>query len=222
MKVAAIIVCAGRGKRLGAGTDKAVVTLGGRPLFYHAVTLFQSAREIKEIVVVLRKKNFALAKRLFGPASRMRLVEGGRERQDSVRFGLRALSADVTHVLIHDGARPFASKRLITRVVKALKKAPAVICAVKAKDTVKTVSRGFVEKTLDRNRLCCVQTPQGFEKNLIIRAYGSEATRKVFDDAQILEKLKIPVKVIEGETTNFKITYPEEVRLAHGIITGKF
>ncbi|MDD4954426.1 MAG: IspD/TarI family cytidylyltransferase [Candidatus Omnitrophica bacterium] len=168
LKIGAVIVCAGKGKRLGA--DKAAIKLCGAPLFYHTYKLFKGIKEIKQIIIVLRPQNFRLAKTLIKD-KRVFLVEGGSRRQDSVFAGLLKLDKSMSHVLIHDGARPFTPRAVIQNVIKNTGKYPAVICAVKPRDTVKEAGGSFVKGTLDRNNIAMIQTPQAFRKDLIIKAY---------------------------------------------------
>ena len=210
-KVGAVIVCAGKGKRL-KGIDKSILSLGGKPLFFHAVNLFARLKEIKEIVLVIRKKHFLLAKRII-KSKKVRLAQGGVRRRDSVHNGITALSKDISHVLIHDGARPFLSREVAERIIKELKKYPAVICGVPAKDTLKKVSAGFVKETLRRSDVYYIQTPQGFKKEDILAAY-KRVKRDVTDDAQLFESVGKKVKIVEGSSLNIKITYPEDLVLA--------
>ncbi|MFA5007968.1 MAG: 2-C-methyl-D-erythritol 4-phosphate cytidylyltransferase [Candidatus Omnitrophota bacterium] len=215
LNIGAVIVCAGKGKRLGA--DKAAIELHGEPLFYHTYKLFKGIKEIKQIIVVLRTQNFKLAQR-FIRDKRVSLVAGGSRRQDSVFAGLLKLDKSVSHVLIHDGARPFTPKSVIRNVIKDIKKYPAVICAVKPRDTLKTISGGFVKNTLDRKSIVMVQTPQAFRKELILRAYKKFNRKNTFDDAQLFEFMKKKVKIVEGSYLNMKITYPQDVVLAKAIL----
>jgi len=220
--VGIVIVCAGKGKRLGR-IDKASLGLNGKPLFWHALKVFCTIATVREIVLVLQKQHFAKVEKLIRSTfpsglfrnKRIIVTAGGRERSDSVHNGLHALSDDVDCVLIHDGARPFVSRKLILRIIQALRSAPAVICAVTSRDTLKRVRSGFVAETLDRSDIVLVQTPQGFKKDVIFDAYRRRArSRRAFDDAQLLEHRGVRVKVIEGEIGNFKITYPEDITLA--------
>ena len=210
-KVGAVIVCAGKGKRL-KGIDKSILSLGGKPLFFHAVNLFARLKEIKEVVLVIRKKHFLLAKRIL-KSKKVRLVQGGVRRRDSVYNGITALSKDISHVLIHDGARPFLSGEVAKRIIKELKKYPAVICGIPAKDTLKKISAGLVKETLKRSDVYYIQTPQGFKKEDILAAY-KRVKRDVTDDAQLFESVGKKVKIVEGSSLNIKITYPEDVVLA--------
>lgn len=220
MNAAAVIVCAGYGRRLGK-VDKAVLNLSGNPLFYHTVETFAGIKEIKEIVLVLRKKHINLARELLSgkySIKKVRVVEGGERRQDSVYNGLMAVSAAVENVLIHDGARPFISRRIIKRILSKLKKSQAVICGISVPDTVKIVEKGVVKKTLKRDSLFLIQTPQGFRRKLIIKAYKQFSGKHVSDDSCVLEHIGKKVEVIDGDRFNIKITYPQDIALAQAII----
>jgi len=213
-KVGVIIVSAGRGKRLAKG-DKAVFKLGNEPLFCKSLNTFSTIGEVGEIVLVLRKSNFALAKKYTKDRNKnIRIVEGGERRTDSVSKGLAALSEDIEYVLIHDGARPFVTKKTILSMLGELKKHSAVICGLKCPDTLKLVKKGVARKTLDREDVYLIQTPQGFKKEIIISAYKKLNKRKLTDDAQMLEIIGKKVKVIPGDLLNFKITYPQDLKLA--------
>jgi 2-C-methyl-D-erythritol 4-phosphate cytidylyltransferase/2-C-methyl-D-erythritol 2,4-cyclodiphosphate synthase len=220
MTIGLIIVCAGVGKRLGKA-DKAVILVGEKPLFYHAVKAFENISGIKKIALVLRKANFSLANK-FIIDKRVVLVEGGKERQDSVLNGIRALGESVSHVLIHDGARPFISSAVISRVIKALAKNDAVICAVPAQDALKRVAGEKVNATLRRENIVCVQTPQGFSRELLAKAYAQFKGQSAVDDALLVEQLGEKVKVVAGDFNNFKITYPQDIKRAQALFQGKY
>ncbi len=209
MKIGVVLVCAGIGKRFGKA-DKAVAKLSAKPLFLHALKTFLTIKAVSQVVLVMRRKNFGVANR-YARDKRIILVQGGKERQDSVQNGLLALDKKITHVLIHDGARPFIDKATILRVINALKNNSAVICAVPARDTIKAVKGDVVKSTLDRNQLVCVQTPQGFKKDLIINGY-KKLRRKVFDDAQVVELTGKKVKVVKGSGNNIKVTYAKDLK----------
>ncbi len=218
-KVGVVIVSAGKGKRLIKG-DKATLRLSGKPLFCKALSTFKSIKGIREIVLVLRKENFPLAKKHV-KSKNITLVKGGVKRADSVFEGLSALSKDIEYVLIHDAARPFVTKKTILDILKELKKYPAVICGLRCPDTLKLVRKSLVEKTLNREGVYLIQTPQGFRRKVILQAYGKFRKRNLTppkagltDDAQMLEIIGKKVKVIDGELLNFKITYPQDLKLA--------
>ena len=211
MRLAAIIVCAGKSKRFKK--DKLLIEIKNKPLFYHTFKTFYQIKLISQIVLVLNKEKINLAKKLIFPVFKncnIKIIEGGRERKDSVYNGLISLDKDITHVLIHDGARPFISKNLILNIINNLKKYQAVICGIKSRDTIKIVENSFVKKTLNRDDIYLIQTPQGFKKDLLLDAYKRFKEKRVFDDAQLLEFSKKKIKVIDGDILNIKITYPED------------
>ena len=214
--VGVLIVCAGRGRRLG-GIDKAVLKLKQKPLFYHSFRVFREIKEIKQIVIVLRRNNLNLAKKIIRD-KKVLFAEGGRERKDSVFNGLSLLSKEIDYVLIHDGARPFISKRMILNILRKLKKYPAVICAIRAADTLKLTEKGYIRKTLDRQNIFLAQTPQGFRRDLITKGYKKFKNKKLTDDAQFLELMGKKVKIIDGSRNNIKITYPEDILLAKALL----
>ncbi|MCK9614725.1 MAG: 2-C-methyl-D-erythritol 4-phosphate cytidylyltransferase [Candidatus Omnitrophica bacterium] len=216
--VGAVIVCAGKGKRLGA--DKAAIKLEGKPLFYHTYKLFKDIKAIKQIVIVLRKKNFTLAQKLIKD-KRVSLAEGGVRRQDSVFAGLSRLDKNIGYVLIHDGARPFTPRAVIVEMLKNVKKYPAVICAVKSRDTLKGIRGNFVKNTLNRNDIAMVQTPQAFKKSLLLDAYQKFNHRNTFDDAELFEFMKKKVRIVNGSHRNIKITYPQDMVLAKALLKTK-
>ena len=222
LSVGIIIVCAGRGRRL-QNQAKAFLRVAGKPVLYYSLKAFLAREEVREIVLVLRKEHFgqaqAVARTLKAPRTRIVCVEGGKERQDSVYHGLKALDPQLEYVLVHDGARPFVSQEVIGRVVGALEKYPAVVCGLRARDTLKTVNpRDEVVATVDRKNFVAVQTPQGFRRNILMKAYRDYTGGVFFDDAQVVESCGTRVRVVEGDIRNFKITYPDDVALAQMII----
>ncbi len=222
MNVGVVIVCAGKGRRLKV-PDKPLLKLSGKPLFYHTCSAFRGIAAIKQIVLVLQRNHLVLARRMLGKnfnlAWGVKFIEGGKERLDSVRNGLGGLDERVDYVLIHDGARPFVSRALIHRMLKALKQYPAVICGVPVVDTLKKFGEdSLIKYTLDRRSTVAVQTPQGFRKDLIQKAYEVFSRSSAFDDAEVVEALGTRPKVIAGERSNFKITYPEDIVRAKATI----
>lgn len=219
-----VLVAAGRGERLGGDVPKALRELGGRPLFAYALAAAAHSGAVAHVVLIADPEAGWAATRGLPETSRERLravVRGGPLRRDSVCEGLHAVRAAVGAspsnpdpvVLVHDAARPFAPPELFARMAEACARGPAV--AVRAvPDTVKEVDGGVVRKTLDRARLALAQTPQGARLSLLERAHevmpGIDAT----DDAALLEALGAPVTAVPGSETNFKITSPEDLRLA--------
>ncbi len=152
----------------------------------------------------------------------MKIVIGGRLRQDSVRNGLEAIEGPCDVVIIHDGARPFVSPTFIEKGIYLMEMFDAIIPALPVKDTIKVISKeGFVVKTLERDSLWHVQTPQTFKYELIAKAYKEGMAKKLFgyDDATFLEMMGKKVKVIEGSPYNIKITTPEDLIIAKGMLS---
>lgn len=211
-KAAVVIVCAGKGIRLG-GRDKASLKLEGKPLFVKSVKTFAGFVQIKQIVLVLQKKIFPLAKKTI-KNKKVLITQGGKKRKDSVLCGLKVLGEDIEVVLIHDGARPFISKQTINKVLKALDTHEAVVCGARAADTVKLLRGSLIDKTLKREDIFLAHTPQGFKKDLILKAYKRFGKKNLTDDSQFIELLGKKVKVIEEDSLNLKITYPKDLKLA--------
>ncbi len=214
MKVAAVIVGAGFGKRIGKA--KAAILLEGKPLFYYSLKTFLNCKAIGQVILVLQKKHFKIAKN-FIDNKKVTLTAGGQTRKQSVINGLEKVREGIDFILIHDCARPFLKKQLILKVIKELKNYPAVIPGIKVKDTLKQVQKGLVKKTLNRENILSIQTPQGFRKNLLKSEYKKHKHLKITDSAKIFEKAGHPVKIVEGDRLNFKITYKEDIFLAKRI-----
>lgn len=188
MNLAAVVLAAGRGARFGG--EKHAIRLAGKPLWQWSVELFSGLGIPVTLVGSI-------------PGG----IPGGERRRDSVFAGLNALAPNVTHVLIHDAARPLASQSLVERVVGALEDgAKAVIPAVPVTDTIKRVADGSVVGTVDRSELWWVQTPQGFELRVLREAHALHDD-DVSDDASLVEALGVTVRVVEGDQENRKITY---------------
>jgi 2-C-methyl-D-erythritol 4-phosphate cytidylyltransferase len=219
-----IIVAGGLGRRLGAQASKAFVPLGGQPLVIHALRTFARVRAVAGLVVVVpageedRLRQICLS---TPGVERVRaIVPGGARRQDSVRAGLDALSDRAELVLVHDAARPFVSVELIERVLTAAEETGAAVPGLPVADTLKQVNEAQrVERTLDRRNLVAVQTPQGFRIEVLRRAYAHAWEKGIgaTDDAGLVEQLDLPVAVVPGEAGNFKVTTPQDYRLAQAL-----
>lgn len=226
MRTLAIILAGGTGKRMGASTNKQFLLLDNKPLVVHTLQVFEECRAIDGIYLVVNQKDLTVIQDEILETYRfnklMKLVIGGRLRQDSVRNGLDAIESPCDIVVIHDGARPFVAPAFIEKGIHLMDMFDAVIPALPVKDTVKVVSKdGFVVKTLERDSLWHVQTPQTFKHDLIAKAYREGTAKKLigYDDATFLEFLGKKVKVIEGSPYNIKITTPEDLVIARGILS---
>jgi 2-C-methyl-D-erythritol 4-phosphate cytidylyltransferase len=227
VKTVAIVPAAGAGVRMGAGVAKQFMDLEGRPLL--AVTLghFERCAAVESIVLVVPPDRVVYCRdemvRKYGLNKVNHVVEGGKRRQDSVRLGLEATQGRYELVLIHDGARPFVGTELINRVIDAASQHRAVVPALPVKETVKEVEDdGRVAGTPERKRFWLVQTPQAFRYEDIFRAHCralKEDWEELTDDALLMEKLGIPVTVVEGREENIKITTPYDLELARFIMS---
>ncbi len=212
---AVILVAAGRSNRMGRSGDKVWKAVAGRPILFYSILAFLKAG-LRDLVVVVRPGQRGLAtRRLKAVTSRARLtvVEGGKERQDSVWNGATASAAEF--VLVHDVARPAVSVRVIRAVWEGSVRHGACIPVVPANDTLKRISRNRVVSTVDREGIFCVQTPQGFRRSILLEALTTARTRgwRGTDCAGLVEKLGRPVIAVVGDQTNLKVTRPEDLRI---------
>ncbi|MDD4899489.1 MAG: 2-C-methyl-D-erythritol 4-phosphate cytidylyltransferase [Candidatus Omnitrophica bacterium] len=220
--VAAIVVAAGKGTRFNSKIPKPLVKLEGQAVIMHSLAVLSRHPDIKEIIVVVNPSNRGgILKSIEKSAVKKikALVLGGARRQDSVAYGLRAVSQDASHVLIHDAARPLIEANKISAAINAAKKSGGAVLGVPVKDTIKAVDKkNFVKKNIDRSNLWAIQTPQVFKKELIFRAYKKFTKATVTDDASLVEKLGKNVSVVFGSYDNIKITTPEDLLIAQAII----
>jgi len=221
MTVAAIIVAAGRGVRMGADRPKAFLHLRGLTLLERSVGAFVSHPRLDRVVAVVPDPGEA-ARVIGAAAAGIVLAQGGPTRQDSVHAGLRSLATLADEIiLVHDAARPLVSREIIDAVIAAADAHGAAVPALPPADTIKQVAAdGAIETTLPRDRLRLAQTPQGFRGPVLREAYA-RAARDGFvgtDDAQLVERLGHRVRVVEGSTRNIKITTPLDLALAEAIL----
>lgn len=235
-RTAAIILAAGSGSRMQSNRPKQYMELGGKPILYYSLKAFEES-SIDEIVLVVGENEEEycrveiVEKYQFHKVNQ--IIAGGKERYHSVYNGLKACSAFVSYVLIHDGARPFITIETIEEIRKQLLLHKACVVGVPVKDTIKIVDEyGIIEKTPDRDKLWSVQTPQAFLFVLIKNAYdiimneieedkdnSHSDNRKITDDAMILEYAhKTSVKMIKGDYKNIKITTPEDILIGEAFL----
>ncbi|NBP85582.1 MAG: 2-C-methyl-D-erythritol 4-phosphate cytidylyltransferase [Mycobacteriaceae bacterium] len=214
--IVAVVPAAGCGERLGAGVPKAFVALSGRTMLDYAVDGLLDSGVVARVVVATPADRVASTASVLG--ERATVVAGGAERSDSVRLALAAVG-EPEFVLVHDAARPLTPVALIQRVVAALRAGlRAVVPVLPVADTVKAVdANGVVLGTPDRAGLRAVQTPQGFETALLMRAY-QQAGGAATDDAALVESLGVPVHTVAGDALAFKITTPLDLRLAEAVL----
>lgn len=219
----AIIVAAGKSERMGAGTDKAFLSLVNKPVVAWSLLAFERCTEIDKIVLVVRKDQLLACKavvQMFGISKMHKIVAGGSKRQDSVLAGIEACDLDTRHVVIHDGARPLITSDVIAEVVKAAKRSGAATVGKRMTDTVKLVEKGTtVAKTLEREKLWAVQTPQAFSIKILRNAYRNLPDGTVVtDDCQAVELTGEQVKIVESNKPNMKITTVEDLQVAGALL----
>jgi 2-C-methyl-D-erythritol 4-phosphate cytidylyltransferase len=217
MSTVAVVPAAGSGERLAAGAPKAFVNLTGRPMLEYALRGLRDSGVVDDIVVAVPPNRTDQAKLVFGGDAV--IVAGGADRTESVRLALAAVG-DAEFVLVHDAARALTPPSLIARVVAALQSGhAAVVPALPVNDTIKAVdANGVVLSTPERAGLRAVQTPQGFQTELLRRAYERAGAGGFTDDASMVEMIGIQVQVVEGDPLAFKITTPTDLLLAEALL----
>jgi 2-C-methyl-D-erythritol 4-phosphate cytidylyltransferase len=227
MKVAAIIPAAGLGQRMKHDTPKPYLMLAGKPILAHTLEVFEAAREVREVMVVVHPADLESCQEQviapYGFKKVLRLVPGGKERQDSVYNALKVLRTeeDLEVILVHDGVRPFITAGHIRRVIQTARKHGGAVLGWPAQDTLKKVSaKGEVIKTLDRRDVWQIQTPQAFQAPLLWRAFVEAYGRNFYgtDEASLVEELDETVVVVQGSPFNLKITTPEDLQMAEAIL----
>lgn len=226
-KTAAIVLAAGRGKRMNSKVAKQYIMLGDKPVLYYSLRTLENSF-VDEIVLVTSPGEEEYCKTeikdKYGFNKITQIVAGGKERYHSVHKGLCALE-NVEYVFIHDGARPFLTEEILKRALESVKEDNACVVAVPVTDTIKVVDdSGYVASTPDRAHLWSMQTPQTFKYSLIRKAYDILIEKEdsyiekgihITDDAMVAEAvLNVPVKIVEGSYDNMKITTPDDLAKA--------
>jgi len=209
-----VLAAAGSGSRFGSDIPKQFLSLEGKALYLHALECFSPFFD-SAVIVLPEGWEEEVESQVQSLSYRDKLIleMGGPRRQDSVYQGLKRLGENIEMVLVHDAARPFTSSELISSVIEQTRQYQACIPVVPVRDTLKEVSDGRIARTLDREGLSLVQTPQGFEINLLKRAF-QQAIQDGFygtDEATLVERLGSPVHVVAGERSNLKVTCKEDL-----------
>lgn len=222
----ALIPAAGRGRRFGRGSNKVLAEVAGRPIIAHTLAVFQSSPLIDDVTLVCGEEDVDACE---GIVRRFRLdkvaaiVEGGVERQESVWNGLLRVGPQAEIIVIHDGARPLVTEQMIAESASAAAAYGAAIAAAPIGDTVKVSDeRAFVRETLPRDELFAVQTPQAFRRKIILDAHERARTDgfTATDDAALVERLGLPVKIIAGSPENVKVTEPRDLEYVSARLSG--
>jgi 2-C-methyl-D-erythritol 4-phosphate cytidylyltransferase len=225
MKTVAVIPSAGKGERMKKEVGKPYLLLADKPILAHTLSAFEQSPLVNEVIVTVSPEEVEYCRREVIDASHCKKVShvlpGGRERQDSIWEGLKRVPSDCEIVIIHDGVRPLVTRRLIEASIQAAQRYGAAVPALPLKDTVKVVSEEHeVIETLDRHMLMAIQTPQTFKFHIIKEAYERAYQEGFYgtDDASLVERIGVKVKVIPGSHENLKITTPEDLILAEALL----
>ncbi|WP_036478233.1 2-C-methyl-D-erythritol 4-phosphate cytidylyltransferase [Myxosarcina sp. GI1] len=219
-----LIPAAGMGRRMGSDRNKLLLKLLDKPLLAWTLLAAEKCDRLTWMGIIGQPSDFPDFKDILAELNLSKPVEliiGGDTRQQSVDNGLAALPAAAEKVLIHDGARCLATPELFARCADVLQTCQGAIAAVPVKDTIKVVdSNKYIQDTPDRSNLWAAQTPQGFEVKLLKECHqrGKKSGWQVTDDAALFEKCQLPVKIVEGEETNLKVTTPEDLAIAESIL----
>jgi 2-C-methyl-D-erythritol 4-phosphate cytidylyltransferase len=219
--VALVIAAAGESARMKSAVRKPFLDLGGRPIIAVTLEKFAPVSRICQVIVTLNRADFAQKDSLLKgplPLSITDVVAGGATRTGSVANALAVLSPAVRIVLIHDAVRPFVSASVIESVIAAAERFGAAIAAAPVRDTIKRVESGLVTGTIPREGLYLAQTPQGFRREIIEKAYRARGDKDFTDDALLVEVSGGKVAIVDGGCANFKITTPEDLAVARAII----
>lgn len=220
----AIIVAAGKSKRMDNKGDKIFFTLGSRPVIAYSLDAFQKCEEINSVILVVRAEKLEAARnmvQLYSFSKVERIVPGGVRRQDSVFNGLKVISEETEIIVVHDGARPLVTPQLITQTINSAKKYGSGVAAIKITDTIKEAKPNRkVIKTVDRTRLWAVQTPQAFKKEILLKAFEilQKKRKTVTDESSAVEMIGVKVTLVPSSWTNIKITSPEDLLIANALL----
>lgn len=222
-----LIPAAGSGKRMGADYNKLLLQVRSQSLIAWTLLAAEAASAISWIGIISQPQDWEQFKAIMTDLKLTKPIEfipGGSTRQESVYNGLQALPTDAKQVLIHDGARCLVTPNLLNECAKAILDCPALIAAIPVKDTIKIVDKsGIIQSTPERKQLWAAQTPQGFDVKLLkqCHAEGVRQGWEVTDDAALLEKCGIEVRIVPGEETNLKVTTPQDLAIAEFIVSNR-
>ncbi|HKL12652.1 MAG TPA: 2-C-methyl-D-erythritol 4-phosphate cytidylyltransferase [Halanaerobiales bacterium] len=228
MYITAIIPAAGMGSRMGIRENKLYLELEDKPVLYHTLSNFVNNSFIDDIILVLQENEMNRCEKeiltLFNKnKNKIKMVKGGKSRKESVYNGIKRSPDDTDYIIIHDGARPLITQQIINNVIGALENEEAVTTGINVKDTIKVKdSNNYVVKTINRDNLTSIQTPQAFSYDLIKKAHQSTLYDKnITDDAYLIELMNKSVKIIKGSYENIKITTPIDITIAEEILKSR-
>lgn len=216
-KVTAVILCAGSGTRFNSELNKVYIEINKRPIISYSIEKFSNNKYIDEIIMVTKPDEEELCNKAVNEFCKLGSIKktyGGDTRKDSVHNALNIATGDIA--IIHDGARPLLTDKMISDCIESMDVFKGATIGVKSKDTIKiTDDEGIIISTTERKNTWIIQTPQCFDKELLLKGHEIETEHgvEITDDCMIMEILGYPVKVIEGEYTNIKVTIKEDLDL---------
>ena len=220
-----LIPAAGSGRRMGSSRNKLLLPLLGKPLLAWTLAAVKASRSVRWVGIIGQPDDFPDFKEIVisqGMTKCVHFIPGGATRQESVYKGLQALPAVAERVLIHDGARCLVTPMLIDRCAAEILRCPGLIAAIPVKDTIKVVepTTQLIASTPNRRQLWAAQTPQGFAVEPLTHCHNEGVRRgwEVTDDAALFEQCELPVKIVEGEESNLKVTTPMDLAIAEFIL----
>jgi 2-C-methyl-D-erythritol 4-phosphate cytidylyltransferase len=213
---------------MGEKLPKQYLMVGGVPLLVYSLRVLEAVEAITEIIVAVPEADLDYCREdivtSFGMKKVSQVVAGGRRRQDSVRHAISAIAHSYDFVLVHDAARPFVTVPIVNHALETAYRVGGAVVAIPMPDTVKRVdATGLIQETLRREPLWLIQTPQVFRFSWLLEAHQSaeENNLEVTDDAALIEQLGYPVSVVQGSSTNIKITRPEDLQLGEAILASR-
>lgn len=225
MNYTVVLPAAGSGKRMKANKNKLLLELFDKPIFIYTLEVFQRDPNCESIWLAVKEDEQSLMEQLvaeYGITKVRGFASGGAERQDSVRACLEMIPAcDV--VLVHDAARPFIDAEVISRLAAEAADSGAAIAGVRVKDTIKKAAIGVITETVERENLWIIQTPQAFQYSLIKTAAAAASAAGFLgtDEAMLVERLGHPVKIIESNYENVKMTTPDDLIYGKAILESR-
>lgn len=214
--ITVILLAGGFGSRFGGETPKQFLTLHNKPVIFHSLDIFSTMPEVLEVIIVADKKYHGM----FKNYPNISFAEPGQRRQDSLYNGLQKVSKSSSWICVHDAARPLITKSLVEELFLEGKKVGAATLGIPSKATIKeALKQKIISKTLNRDTLWEIQTPQFMSKDLLIEGFkiANEKNITVTDDVSLVELLSHPVKIVDGSSKNIKITVKEDFVVAEAL-----
>lgn len=225
-KVTCIVAAGGSGTRMGADVNKLFLKFADISVIVHTLKALQTCKEIDEIIISAKEDEIIKISEMVSGYSLTKvktIVKGGKTRGESVLSAAREVSSDADFVMIHDGARPLVTDKILTETIKSAQKHGAAACGVKPKCTLKAIDNGFIKDTVDREKTVEIQTPQVFKKELFDTMYSQsiDVINSATDDCVLAEKTGVKIAITEGSYKNIKITTPEDIEIAELLLEGQ-